>query len=1118
MMSRRSMKRASPSTNVEINSSGNFTNDTDTLKGKRRKLGTKTKRNGVKSSNNVNENSSLAKDESSESSSDEFMRPSSLPDIDTDKFNLKQEVTTSDFTAIEDNILTGVTRLTDSEDSEFEDVAEVKPSYLPLPKVEEKTTEHRPTKSVRKTKTKSDHSRTKSTKKNRSSSKTKTGSKNNSENGVKILPTTSEVNKMDVSELLALGEGSGVVKEEIKDVEDRIHSATSDSEDDISDWEDVGGLGPLDVKDENIKSIIPKEGVEVTLQMPDIYRKRKKKGFDMEAHLRRRLNRVKRELQVLIHKVHLLCWIAHGRYINSTLNSEVLMALSLSFIPSQHCYPGKHTNLDYLEKIVEWFRKTVTVKETTEKNPSLSLCDSLQEQFQSRTAYSNRDLVLMFICVLRTIGVKARLLLSLQPLPLKPPSDEMCAVSRTKVKKEESIVKDEVDDAGVSESTSKEQLEKTKSKSTDRSTESRKESDKKLQNKNQISKYTKKSNTKSSSSSSKSKSHESKTPKKKSDADISDEKMDKLKRTLRERKEVLNKYKDDSDSAGENGVLSQKASVESKKSQKTSVESKKRQSASTNDKGRKKSSEPTTSSTKKESGEKKGNTNKKGNTSRTKTEDDNSDSDFVPESSSRRKSTGKQNLKENSTDSNSESEFEPKKVSYRKKSKSVDVVDRRVLSSDSASSGDGTGVQKKEKKKRVGHDVWTEVFVEEEEKWISVDIGRGKVHCVAELHSRATQPVTYVLAFNNDLTLKDVTCRYCANFTTTTRRLRVDEKWWQESLSPFLTAPTAQDREEDEELNRLMLDRPMPTTLKEFKNHPLYVLRDDLLKFEAIYPPDAPTLGFVRGKPVYARECVHTLHSREIWMKEAKVVRLGEQPYKIVKARPKYDKMSGQFVKDLPLEVFGSWQVEDYIPPPAVDGKVPRNEYGNVELYKPCMLPKGTVHLQVPGLNRVARKLGIDCAPAVVGFDFHCGGSHPMFDGFIVCEEHKDTLLDAWNQEQDEAEKRHQEKLEKRVYGNWRRLIKGLLIRERLKLRYSFGDEAGPSESKKFIVRKKSTKPTPSNTKPVPKNVKPAARKGKQKVVRKRRKISSDEEEEEEDIDDDTDEDDEDYDSGRDWD
>ncbi len=48
---------------------------------------------------------------------------------------------------------------------------------------------------------------------------------------------------------------------------------------------------------------------------------------------------------------------------------------------------------------------------------------------------------------------------------------------------------------------------------------------------------------------------------------------------------------------------------------------------------------------------------------------------------------------------------------------------------------------------------------------------------------------------------------------------------------------------------------------------------------------------------------------------------------------------------DKPLELFGEWQVEEYKPPAAKDGKVPRSEYGNVELYKPEMLPKGTVHL-----------------------------------------------------------------------------------------------------------------------------------------------------------------------------
>lgn len=124
--------------------------------------------------------------------------------------------------------------------------------------------------------------------------------------------------------------------------------------------------------------------------------------------------------------------------------------------------------------------------------------------------------------------------------------------------------------------------------------------------------------------------------------------------------------------------------------------------------------------------------------------------------------------------------------------------------------------------------------------------------------------------------------------------------------------------------------------------------------------------------------------------------------------------------------------------------------------------------------------MNIDCAPAVVGFDFHTGGSHPTFDGFVVCEEHSESLIAAWYmvciellyeqstryllpllQELEEQEKREQEKLEKRVYGNWKKLIKGLLIRERLKARYNFGgpSEAGGKKRKskgpKFVSKKR---------------------------------------------------------------
>lgn len=50
-------------------------------------------------------------------------------------------------------------------------------------------------------------------------------------------------------------------------------------------------------------------------------------------------------------------------------------------------------------------------------------------------------------------------------------------------------------------------------------------------------------------------------------------------------------------------------------------------------------------------------------------------------------------------------------------------------------------------------------------------------------------------------------------------------------------------------------------------------------------------------------------------------------------------------LKDSALELFGEWQTTEYDPPEAKNGIVPRNEYGNVDLFQKSMLPKGTVHI-----------------------------------------------------------------------------------------------------------------------------------------------------------------------------
>ncbi|XP_075430724.1 DNA repair protein complementing XP-C cells isoform X2 [Ascaphus truei] len=347
-----------------------------------------------------------------------------------------------------------------------------------------------------------------------------------------------------------------------------------------------------------------------------------------------------------------------------------------------------------------------------------------------------------------------------------------------------------------------------------------------------------------------------------------------------------------------------------------------------------------------------------------------------------------------------------------------------------------------------GTDQWVEVYLEGEGKWVSVDCTHGTVRQPQLCFKAATKPVTYVVGIDDNGCVKDVTRRYDAEWMTCTRKRRVDPEWWEETLEPYRSPCTDREEREDTEFEVKLLDQPLPTSITEYKNHPLYVLKRHLLKYEAIYPESAATLGYCRGEAVYSRSCVHVLHSRDTWLKEARVVRLGELPYKMVKGQSnrarKARLMDPEKRDSNDLAVYGLWQTEDFQPPVAVGGKVPRNEFGNVYLFQPSMLPIGCVHLQVPNLHRVARKLDIDCVHAITGFDFHCGFSHPVTEGYIVCEEHKDILLTAWENEQADIEQKQKEKREKRALGNWKLLVKGLIIRERLQQRYGNKESERP--------------------------------------------------------------------------
>lgn len=1004
----------------------------------------------------------------------------------------------------------------------------------------------------------------------------------------------------DVKDLLALGEEAAPPTEDTVKKKTKPRRVKDESDSEIEDWEEV-----TEVKTAS------QQGIQLIVKFPEAGCK-KKKAIDVEMMMKRKINRTRKENQIYMHKVHVLCWLGYGNYVSRVINDQDVMAVALSLVPSKECYPKDRVDMKYIEQITKWFREKLNLKQDKNEDKFKPKAPPLKtlvlEQINRRTVTTKKFFVFVFVALLRALGLQCRIMMNFVTLPLKPSTFELYSLS-TKAKdnkneksksevveekqqkhKEDSEKKsnskkpskpkipqvdgndddenifqnimqvDGNDDilgvktrstrsaraGNVNSLKNKEETEddlpqKRLKKDPEQSTQNPSRGDRKQTNrslKGVNSKHGNPTNVlidenndniamkrstkllpnraiKSIISDKSDGKEKDKTPKEnasskpqsckivpKLELEITKKTLANAKPAKRKaikdiplvsdenKKSVSSKYFKintatvdenksrtcrkrshtfESNKTNKNNSLDVKEKVTKARTKSainevekskyfcdTEIESKRskvtRHTRSNNvqvkpeqrvshrdlkkisDKSKNDVTEDLVTIIKSRIKEAKSDSNKLRSKAKKIKEESDSDSDLLPEEEVRK------NIPE------SDDDFKPPKISPRPSTSKK--IDRRVLSSD-------------DEKPKNKIDIWCEIFAEELEQWICVDVVSGKIHDTDTIYTRATHPVCYIVGWDNNNYLKDLTRKYVPHYNTVTRKLRAELDWWEKALSPWVGPKTARDKEEDEYINKMQLEAPLPKSIAEYKNHPLYALKRHLLKFEAMYPSDAATLGFVRGEAVYSRDCVYVCRSRDLWLKEAKVVKLGEKPYKIVKARPKWDKLSNTLIRDKVLELYGPWQVQDYEPPVAENGIVPRNAYGNVELFKECMLPKGTVRIKLPGLNKVARKLNIDCAPAMTGFDYDGGWCHPVYDGFVVCKEFEGVLIEAWVQEQEEQEKREREKTEARVYGNWKKLIRGLLIRERVKDKYGFEKLSasqptkGKGKAPRFVVKKK---------------------------------------------------------------
>ncbi|KAK6353270.1 hypothetical protein TWF696_005247 [Orbilia brochopaga] len=397
---------------------------------------------------------------------------------------------------------------------------------------------------------------------------------------------------------------------------------------------------------------------------------------------------------------------------------------------------------------------------------------------------------------------------------------------------------------------------------------------------------------------------------------------------------------------------------------------------------------------------------------------------------------------------------------------------------------------------------WTEVYSPIAQTWIAIDpfatgmiISNNEDMCKLEPKgqsaSKSKQQISYVVAYNMDNTARDVTVRYLNKriFPGKTKGFRMPlfdreildhrgdllmiEKYdlFSERILRCFQRNNStlnlRDLKENQELlpkisskSQQGTTQGFPTSVIAYKNHPKYILERHLKREECVLPGELPVHTLVIGKGdkakeenVYSRSSITTAKPAENWYKEGRVVKPNQTPLKhaasravmvnrkreIENARREGDENAGL------VGLYAFYQTELYRPAPISDGIIPRNAYGNIDCFVPSMIPEGAVHVPYRNAARLSKRLGIEYAEAITGFEFKNKRAIPRADGVLCTEETAEVLIEACKQDEEERRLKEEGKREQVCLKLWKKFLIGLRIVERIEEDY--GDEEGFASS-----------------------------------------------------------------------
>jgi len=186
---------------------------------------------------------------------------------------------------------------------------------------------------------------------------------------------------------------------------------------------------------------------------------------------------------------------------------------------------------------------------------------------------------------------------------------------------------------------------------------------------------------------------------------------------------------------------------------------------------------------------------------------------------------------------------------------------------------------------------WVEAFNEALQKWVPVDpLVTKSIAKPSKFEPPACELenyMSYVVAFEDDGSARDVTRRYAKAYNAKTRRDRVEvttggERWWRRVMRMYKRRHALdRDQVEDAELASKEAAEPMPRNVQDFKDHPYYALERHLKRQEVIHPKrEVGKVGAGRAgnttfvEPIYRRRDVYMVRSADKWYRMGREIKV----------------------------------------------------------------------------------------------------------------------------------------------------------------------------------------------------------------------------------------------------